>query len=290
MTLMTGVELLKRVRDGARFVADGAMGTELMKRGVPSNRILAANLERPELVREIHDAYLQAGAQIITANTFGIPAGDEFEDAVRAGVEIATQAAQSSSAEIGVWASFAPQTVITQAGALNRCAEILPDALLLETCATKAETIQAVEILRECQPTVLAATFTVSEVGQLSDWTSLIRAASVAVRGGANIVGVNCVGRDIPIGYMMGVLKRGTGVPVIAQPSAGIPTQNDAGEWVYPWSASKWAFANCRLFWDNAAIVGGCCGTTPEYIAGLNIACTNYVETLLEEERFLQNL
>ena len=73
MTLMPGLRLFAGSDDGERFLADGAMGTELMKRGVTAHRILAANLEHPEWVREMHAAYLQAGAQVITANTFGIP-------------------------------------------------------------------------------------------------------------------------------------------------------------------------------------------------------------------------
>lgn len=269
MTLMPGLRLFAGSDDGERFLADGAMGTELMKRGVTAHRILAANLEHPEWVREMHAAYLQAGAQVITANTFGIPVGDEFEDAVRAGIEIAESAATESEREIWVWASFAPQTVIEQRSALARLGSVLPKILLVETCVSLLEAIQAIIVLRELKGHIKAVTCHFRADGTLPDGTTAPDTFETLCMYGASIRGANCGASASAFPSLAKQWPKFMPGLRLFQPSAGIPAQNERGEWVYPVEPEQWAEIGMQLFDAGVNIVGGCCGTTPAHIAAL---------------------
>src|SRR5689334_9691927 len=96
MSLMSGGELLTRLRNGERFLADGAMGTELMALGIAPDKTLLANALYPEQVTAVHNRYFDAGARILLSNTFGAGNTQNWEQDFARGIELAINAAKLS--------------------------------------------------------------------------------------------------------------------------------------------------------------------------------------------------
>ena len=269
MSLLTGHELLQRLKQGERFIADGAMGTELIKRGVPMNRIVHANLEFPALVRRLHHEYIQAGSQIITANTFGVLPGEETTTLFNTGMKHAVLETKSVARDVGLWVSLTAKTLLST----KEYGRLFPSSwcvgVLVETCVSLEEVYSLVEVLEERRPGLVAVTCHFRANGTLPDGTSPGMLAYRLNRLPLDIIGANCGDTPesfVPIAEQM---RRVTSKPLLFQPSAGLPTQNESGAWVYPVGPEKWAEVGMQLFAAGVNIVGGCCGTTPAHIAAL---------------------
>ena len=269
MALIAANELLERIRNGERFVADGAMGSELIKQGVRSQNVIGSNAVWPEAAQTIHRGYLREGAQILTANTFGFIPVREFEDAVLRGVEIALDEAHTSERRVLVWASFPARGVVMYRDALARMTDELPEALLIETCTDMKETLTAMGILQELRPELLAVTCHFRGNKTMPDGTKAEIAAKQLTDAGADIVGANCGDNPTTFPALAELMRKAADTPLLFQPSAGIPNDVFEGFASYPFPASDWAKIGKRLFDAGANIVGGCCGTTPAHIAAL---------------------
>jgi homocysteine S-methyltransferase len=279
-------ELVARLANRV-LVCDGAMGTMLHAGGVSLDRALAElNHSRPELVRSIHEAYIAAGADIVETNTFGASrfrlARFGLEDRVvelnRAGVRVAREAQELAGVPVLVAGSAGPVQPTTARGRLTtdevRAAhreqvEALVqagvDLLMLETFGDLAEMREALEVAREIGDIPIVAQMTFMDDGRTIAGDSPEEVAAALERLGATVIGVNCTLGPQATQDVVGELARHTDLPLSAQPNAGLP-RLVGGHFQYTSEPDYFARSARRFVELGAAIVGGCCGTTPAHI------------------------
>ncbi len=284
----------ERIKDNRPLLADGAMGTLLHARGVPMDDCFErCNLTRPQLVSEIYRAYIQAGADLIEANTFGANRlklaeyglEDQLNAINRAGVDLARAAVAESGREVYVAASIGPLGVGVQPyGRLKQedaraifteqiAALAGVDVILFETFTDLNEMRIALETARAVapdRPVICEMTF-----GQDERTVSGHLPGTVARQlrdAGADVVGVNCSAGPAQISRVLQLMRQAAPDAILAvMPNAGFP-QTLGGRTMYP--ATVEYFAEYALTFEaiGATIIGGCCGTTPDHIAAMRLA------------------
>lgn len=263
---------------------DGAMGTELYRRGVFVNRCYdALSLDEPELVREIHRDYRRAGARVLETNTFGgnrmrLQTYGEEERVEEINRSAARLAREEAGDELFVGGSIGPLGVrlepygpTSEAEArdvFRQQAELLAeggvDLLVLETFGDLDELRQAVAACGALSLPVLAQ-ITIQPDGRTSYGVEPEQIAAAMEDAGADAVGLNCsVG---PAGMLEGVerMAESTRLPLSAIPNAGMPREVE-GRKMYMASPEYMATYARRLVEAGALMVGGCCGTGPEHV------------------------
>ncbi|WP_433966074.1 bifunctional homocysteine S-methyltransferase/methylenetetrahydrofolate reductase [Tunturiibacter gelidiferens] len=293
---VAGYAAADRLFDGGTVLCDGAMGTMLYARGVFINRCYdELNLSQPELVREIHAEYLQAGAEVVETNTFG---GNRFrlgqhglQDQVRAvnvaGVKLArecvNQIQEKQACEAFVAGSIGPLGVRLEplgkvgleeaqeafAEQIRALVEGGPgvgvDLLIVETMTSLTEAEQAILAARSVAPGVrVVVMMTVDEDGNCLDGASAETAAIKLTEWGADAVGCNCSAGPATVLSVIERMRPVTTLPLAAMPNAGIPRAVE-GRTIYLTSPEYMASFTRKLVKAGASIVGGCCGTTPSY-------------------------
>ncbi|MFM8322551.1 MAG: bifunctional homocysteine S-methyltransferase/methylenetetrahydrofolate reductase [Chloroflexota bacterium] len=277
------------------LLSDGAMGTLLNERGAGFEKCFdALNLERPGVVAEVHRAYIDAGAQVIQTNTFGANRyklaafGLEGRAAEinRAGVELARRVALASFKDVLVAGDIGPlgvrlapfgrvQPEQARAAFGEQAAALAAggaDLLIIETFSDLYELCEAVSAARQaCElPVVASMTFTRDDLTLLGD--SPARVAHRLVEAGADVIGVNCSGGPAQIYRILRAMRQAQPqARLSAMPNAGWPEQV-GGRIMYPANADyfgEYALAFCEA---GAALIGGCCGTTPRHIAAMRRA------------------
>jgi len=278
----------EKFRDRIRthvVVADGAMGTMLYSKGIFINRCFdELNLSAPSLVKEIHDSYVQAGAEIIETNTFGAnayrlaPYGlvEKLADINRAGVRVARESAgekawvAGSVGPLGVRIEPLGPTSFQEAReAFKQQVTALADAgvdlIMLETFGDLNEIREAILATHEACDLPLVAQMTVDDDGNALFGASPEVFARRLEEWGADAIGMNCsVGPKVAVEVLERMIKV-TGRPLAVQPNAGKPMLVD-GRSVYLCSPEYLAQYARRYIQAGAKIIGGCCGTTPEHI------------------------
>jgi homocysteine S-methyltransferase len=278
------------------LVCDGAMGTMLHSGGVSLDRALPElNLSQPDLVQAIHRAYIAAGAQIIETNTFGASRyrlarhglDDRVSEINRAGVWVAHEArAQSGVASLLVAGSVAPVTPTGHHGPIPRSAlrsafreQIVPlidagvDLLMFETFSSLAEMIEAVEIAREIAGLPIVTQMTFVEDGRTLAGDTPGQVAATLEALDVAVLGANCVLGPQGLLEVLRELGQHTRLPLSAQPNAGPPTILD-GRFRYTADPAYFARYARDFVSVGAALVGGCCGTTPAHIEAV-VAAVN---------------
>lgn len=287
------LDLLKK-SDGP-LIGDGAMGTMLHNRGAAFNQCFdELNISDPELVAEIHRAYLEAGAQIIQSNTFGANryklAEHGLEDQVaeinEAAVELARQAVEDSGKDALVAGDVGPlgvrlapfgrvqpeqarQAFREQIESLVRAGA---DLILIETMTDLFEVREAVQAAREVSelPVVASMTFTRDDRTLLGDDPTKV--ARTINEAGADVIGINCSGGPA---QLLRILKRmQSAVPdgrFSVMPNAGWPEQV-GGRIMYPAGPEYFGEYALAFRHAGAVVIGGCCGTMPEHIASMRAA------------------
>jgi methionine synthase / methylenetetrahydrofolate reductase(NADPH) len=285
-----------RLFAGGTVLCDGAMGTMLYARGVFINRCYdELNLSQPDLVREIHAEYLQAGAEVIETNTFG---GNAFrlelhglKDKVReinlAGVRLARecvdQIREKQASEAFVAGAIGPLGVRLEplgkvgleearaafAEQIRALVEGGPgvgvDLLIIETMTSLAEAQQAILAARSEAPGVkVIVMMTVDEEGSCLDGAPAETAALKLTEWGADAIGCNCSSGPATVLSVIERMRPMTNLPLAAMPNAGIPRAVE-GRTIYLTSPEYMASFTRKLVRAGASIVGGCCGTTPSY-------------------------
>ena len=294
---MNRTDRLRALLAQRSLVADGAMGTQLQSLGLaPGECGLRWNIEQPQRVREVHQRYLAAGADLLTTNTFsGTPLalaahGLELRTAElnRAGAELARHVAGESAFVLGdigpCGGLLEPYGEISPALAIDAFrmqAEALlaggADAILVETMSDPAEAALAVQAARAAGATLVVATFAFqhSPSGFRTMMGSEVAPAlAAALDAGAEIVGANCgtaLSLDDFARLAAELVAAARGHPVVVRPNAGSPAI-DAGRIRYHTGPAEFSAAAHRYFAAGARIVGGCCGTTPEHIAAVSLA------------------
>ncbi len=270
-------------------VTDGAWGTQLQAQGLSGGVCPDEwNLSRPDIVDQVPRRYVDAGSQIVLTNTFranrialaSYNLADKVVDINRRGVEISRGAVGDRAR---VFASMGPTGKMLMAGDVSEdelratfaeqsciLAEAGADALVIETMAELEEAELALQAAKKTGlPVVVSVVF---DSGASRDRTMMgvtpEQAATRLTAAGADVVGANC-GQGIA-GYVdiCRRMRTVTDRPLWIKANAGIPTMVD-GQVVYPTSPEQFASYAPALLAAGAQFLGGCCGTSPAFIAAL---------------------
>ena len=294
---------LEPIFDRRTVLCDGAMGTSLYARGVFINRCYdELNLSQPDLVRSVHEEYLQSGAEIIETNTFGANAfrlqrhglADKVAEINQAGVRIARQAvhqhADKQAAKAFVAGSVGPlgvhleplgKTGLDEARAvfaeqIRALAAGGPgvgvDLLIIETMPALNEAEQAALAAREIAPELpVVVMVTVDEDGNCLDGASAETAASRITSWGVDGLGCNCSAGPATVLTAIECMAAATDLPLMAMPNAGMPRSVE-GRNIYLCSPEYMASFARKFIKAGVQFVGGCCGTTPQHIRAMKSA------------------
>jgi homocysteine S-methyltransferase len=268
------------------MVLDGAMGTQLYERGVLySTCFEELNISRPELLIQVHEAYLRAGATILETNTFGANTmrlekhglSSRVRAINEAGVKVARDAAGGRAyvaGAIGPSGYFLGEAsdddLARVRAALFEQAEALVgagvDALYIETVRQTSELRVALEAAVKASGgrVPVIASVSVDEHDRMADGTTSGQIARSMKEWGADVIGVNCSDGPMNVLSAIGPMLE-VGLPVCAAPNAGLPRRVDE-RMVYVSTPEYFGLYARRLFKLGVRIVGGCCGTTPEHI------------------------
>ncbi len=271
-------------------VFDGAMGTMLFKRGLFINRCYdQANLTNPEMVRDIHREYVQAGAMVIETNTFGagrfklraFDLGHQLRDINLRGAEIAREAAgdevavSGSLGPLGVRLEpWGPVSLAEARAAFEEQIEALldggADLITFETFSDLAEIQQAILAAKGIadkrgMDIPILASMTVDAAGNTLFGTEPEFFGPKIESWGVDVVGLNCSVGPKPTLDAIERLEAVTAIPLLAMPNAGLPTEVE-GRKIYLTSPDYMANYARRFADKGVKIIGGCCGTTPEHI------------------------
>src|SRR5262252_6223844 len=286
-------------------VADGAMGTMLQASAATlsdfdghegCNEVL--NATRPDIVRAVHDGYLEAGVDCITTNTFGANLGnlgeygieDRIEELSEAGATIARRAADAwATADRPRWVlgSLGPGTKLPTLGhvrfaalrdAYQRNAAGLlrggVDAIVIETCQdllqAKAAIIGAKRAMAaDASDIPLIAHVTIETTGSMLLGSEIGAALTALEPLGISLIGLNCATGPGEMSEHLRYLAAHAAIPVSCMPNAGLPVLTADGAH-YPLTPGELADAHETFTAEfGLALVGGCCGTTPEHLATL---------------------
>jgi 5-methyltetrahydrofolate--homocysteine methyltransferase len=287
--------LLERLRTGPVVIADGGIGTMLMARGLaPGDAPERLTLDAPAIVEEVARLYVEAGAEIVTTNTFGgsplrlraagLAAAVERvnADAVAAALRAAgTRAWVSGSigptghllAPLGeadrdeVAEGFLAQAVVLAAAGV--------DLFCIETMTDLGEARLAVAAARRVadgRPVAATMTFEPTRRGFFTVMgVSIPQAAAALLDAGADIVGSNCGNGSMAMVEVARQFRAATAAPLLIQSNAGMPESRD-GQLVYAETPDIFARSVAPLVAAGVAVIGGCCGTTPDHVRAMRAA------------------
>jgi methionine synthase I (cobalamin-dependent) len=287
---------LERLHKGV-MLCDGAIGTLLHFRGVSYDRSFEElNISHPQMVLEIHRDYIKAGAEIIETNTFGANAVRlrEFglEKKVREinlkGAEIAREAREKEGKDVFITGSMgplgkptAPPSEISEKeirDIFQKQAESLlqggVELLILETFSDMAELKLAISAVRNICQLPIIASVTFNEEGKTFNGQSAAEAGYELNRLEVEIIGANCSTGPQNMPEITKSLSQSSSKMLSIQPSAGIPRYLD-GSFIYPVSPEYFTECARDCIRAGANIIGGCCGTTPEYIQSVSLMLKN---------------
>lgn len=266
------------------LVFDGAMGSLLQIKGLKTGDLPEAlNITHPAILQEIHREYVAAGADVATTNTFGANSlklqGSPYN------LEEIIQAA------IGHARSAQPKYVALDMGPLGQLMEPMgtlsfdeaydlfkeqailgekygADLVLIETVADPYEAKAAILAVKENTSLPVFATLTYQEDGRTFSGTDPLSGVNILQSLGVDALGLNCSLGPVEIKDTVETILKYAKVPVMIQPNAGLPKMRN-GETYYDISPAAFAQAVADLVDQGVGIIGGCCGTTPDFIVEL---------------------
>nr|WP_273125677.1 bifunctional homocysteine S-methyltransferase/methylenetetrahydrofolate reductase [Bacillus weihaiensis] len=282
------------------LIGDGAMGTMLYAHGV-DRCFEELNLSKPDDVKHVHQAYIQAGANLIQTNTYGAndiklsrySLEDEIRKINKRAVEIARSAAQDSTyvfGTIGGIRSFKKSAHSIDELKRNFREQLFlllgedVDGILLETYYDFEEIKTVLQIARKETTKPIIANVSLHEAGVLQDGTPLTDGLLVLEDLGANVVGLNC--RLGPY-HMLQSLEE---VPILEDaylsvfPNSSLPALNE-GRLVYESDESYFKESAIKFRDQGVRLIGGCCGTTPTHIKAMAEAVANLAPITTKEVR-----
>lgn len=283
-------KLLEKAKEKT-IIFDGAMGTLIMSAGIESIKSpILLNVEKPDLVVEFHKQYYAAGADVVLTNTFsGNPLKLEAE-----GIEAQMEVLNRQAAELAKAACPEGKFVAGDIGpsgktlppvgdsspeemqdAFYRQAKVLieggVDLILIETMYSLDEAVAAVHAVRKESDILLAAsmTFNLTEMGYYTIMGETVdQCASTLSEAGADIIGANCTLGSPDMIELTKELRAATDKPILIQPNAGKPV-TDEGPTYYQQTPAEFAQDLKLIKEAGADMVGGCCGTNPEFIENM---------------------
>lgn len=286
------LSFLERVRAGGPIIGDGALGTMLMARGLqPGVAPETFNLEHPEVLEELAREYVDAGAEIISTNTFGASPLRLAQHGLEPSTEIINQRAVDAarravagrayvSGDIGpsgrVLKPYGDCEPAAVSASFERQAQALADAgidlFCIETMTDITEATIAIRAARKAAggvPIVATMTFDRTPRGFFTVMgVSIAQAARELVAAGADVVGSNC-GNGIDV--MLEIAREfraQTPWPLAIQSNAGLPERR-GGALAYAEDPEYTAERAAKLAAMGVKVIGGCCGTTPAHIRAI---------------------
>ncbi|MBQ6467881.1 MAG: homocysteine S-methyltransferase family protein [Clostridia bacterium] len=285
-------------------ILDGAMGTMLQRYGLqPGEKPEKWNLTRPEVITEIHKMYFDAGSNIVNTNTFGLNrfnfSPDEIESISKAAVENARKAAELSAEPQPKYVAFdiGPsgkmlkpagdvdfEEAVAAFGEMARYAEKNgADLITLETFTDSYETKAALLGVKENCSLPVFVTNAYGEDDSLFTGASPEAMAAMLEGMGADAIGLNCSFGPEKLLSVLKRIKSVSSVPVIFKPNAGMPEFID-GKTVYNIGPEFFADYIGQAAGLGADIVGGCCGTNPDYIRAVKSVLSGRAKNSVEKK------
>lgn len=276
------VEALKEFMKSNILILDGAMGTQIQQRGLALGQVPETfNIERSEVIEDIHRAYIEAGSHVVTANTFGAnrlkleTTGYTVQQIIRSGVGIARRAAEKRAwvaLDVGPLGELLqPMGTLTFDEAYELFREQVEageaagaDLILIETMNDLGELRAAALAAKEntALPVFCSMSF---EPNERTFMGCSVEALAMSLDGIVDAVGINCSMGPAEIFPLAKKLLQWADLPVFVQPNAGLPEVVD-GQTVYGVDPEEFARYIKKFAEAGVSIVGGCCGTTPEHI------------------------
>lgn len=287
---------------------DGGMGTMLQKHGMKGGEIPELlNITNPSLIEKIHTEYLDAGADIITTNTFGAnplkadEIGGSVELLAAEGIAIAKRCAEKFSTP------EKPRFTAFDIGPTGRLLEPLgelsfddcyesfkrmavtaeksgADLVIIETMSDTLEAKAAVLAVKENTKLPIFCTMTYDEAGKTLTGADVVVMCAMLEGLGADCIGINCGLGPEQISAMMEKLAKYASIPIMAQPNAGLPRIRD-GKTVYDVGPEEFGCSCEKIAAVGVSVLGGCCGTTPEHIRAVIAHCAQY-KPIVEEKPY----
>ena len=268
---------------------DGATGSNLMKAGMPRGVCTEQwVLKHPDAILTLQSAYKAAGSDMVYAPTFcanrialsGYGLQDDVSRmnrelvalskiAVGSGVLVAgdmTTTGKPADPEDSEGYQLLLDAYREQAEALISAGA---DLIGVETMMGVSECVAAIEAIRSLGDIAVICTLSVQSDGKCYFDGSVFEAAEILEALGADAIGVNCSTGPDQLESVIRTLKNTCTLPIIAKPNAGMPKISDSGEAVYSMESGEFAQHMERLVEAGASLIGGCCGTTPEFIEAL---------------------
>lgn len=277
----------KLLKENKFIILDGAMGTQLQAKGLKTGECPELlSITHPEIVEDIHRSYINAGSMIVYTNTFGAnsyklaESGYTVQEVVSASVKVAKNATKGTSAlvalDIGpIGKLMEPTGSMSFDEAYNTFKEVVEagkdaDLIVFETMTDLLEIKAGVLAVKENSNKPVICTMTFEE--NMRTFTGCcVSSMAITLEGlGVNALGVNCSLGPVQLQGVVNELAKWTTLPVIVKPNAGLP---DPATGKYNLSPVDFATSIAEsIVPTGALILGGCCGTTPEYIKELTTA------------------
>jgi 5-methyltetrahydrofolate--homocysteine methyltransferase len=285
-------ELQAVLESGGVMVLDGAMGTELERRGVES--VVTANLTHPGIVSAIHDEYFNAGSNAVITNTLTMNRifieshgmSIDIKGTNVAGAALARSCAKGRGFVLGNLSStgqmLEPYGTYKEADFIaaftEQAAFLLEggvDGFIIETVFDLREALCALRACKQVSslPVIVSLSFSTEQSGgRTMMGNSAADCASCLTEEGADAIGANCGGVDpVQMAEIVRTLSKATKLPIVAEANAGKPKLvNGKTEFDMDPDTFALGMSKCRL--AGARMVGGCCGTTPDHIRALTRA------------------
>lgn len=270
---------------------DGGLGSLLQERGLKTGEIPELwNLSHPDILYRIHSEYLNAGADVILANTFGANRFkfDNVSEIVEAGVKNAKKAVADSgknayvSLDIGSTGKLLkPMGTLDFEECVDVFAEVVKagvkagaDLITIETQNDTYELKAAVLAAKENSDLPIVATVVFGENGKMLNGASPETVVALLEGLGVDVIGMNCGLGPIQMEPIFDKMLKVASVPLVINPNAGLP-KSIGGKTVYDVGAVEFAEVMERIVKKGAWMAGGCCGTTPAYIKRLVEKCSS---------------
>ena len=273
------------------LIFDGGFGSQLQELGMKAGEIPEYyNIEHPETIIDIHHRYLKAGADFITTNTFGAnPLKLEqhkysYQEVILAAIQNAKEAKKIKpdayiALDIGpIGKLMEPMGTLTfdeVYQSVKQMVELVKediDVVLFETMTDIYELKASILAVKECSDLPIFATMTFETNGRSLSGCDPLTMVNVLEGLKVDALGINCSLGPNEMAPIIESILESTSFPVMIQPNAGLPLLED-GQTVYPMKADEFIDAIVPLVKKGIAIVGGCCGTTPEFIQKLKENC-----------------
>lgn len=272
-----------------RVLLDGGFGTELIRRGFPQGACPETwNTEKPDVIKEIHKSYFEAGSDAVLTNSFGgsaIKLASHSEDTRcyklnREAAEIANEVKPAGyfvGGSIGPTGKFLqPQGEFTErqfedayAEQARGLADGRADFLLIETQYDLKEALCALRAARRVADVPVFVTLTFNRVPR-GFFTMMGNSAAQCIeeleKEGVPVLGANCTLDSADTADLIKVMRGQTNLPLVAQANAGKPSLSAQGEVSYSQGLEDYLRHIPGMIENGANVIGGCCGTSPEYI------------------------